>query len=468
MKNNILLIISLFAINLIASQNLKLPSIFNDNMILQQDSNISIWGWSKSRSSISITVSWNEKTLITNSDDNGKWIINIKTPKSGKSHEISLKSGDQKISLSNILMGEVWIASGQSNMQMNLKGYNNEPVLGANDAIANSNNSEIRFFTVERNTSETKMENLEGNWSISNPENSPSFSAVAYSFAKHLNTVLDVPVAIIHSSWGGTPAEAWTDSQSLNTDFEKGVIKNHRGRASDEPSSLYNAMINPLINFRIKGAIWYQGESNVARANNYAKLKNSMIEGWRRAWNQGSFPFYFVQISPYKYDGNDKSSSAFLREAQLNTMFNTSNTGMAVSLDVGDENSIHPPRKFILGKRLAYWALNKDYGLSTVEFSGPVFKSLEIKENKVLLKFDYAKSGLYCPDEEINNFELASEDRVFYPANAKIMWNQLEVQSDNVKNPVHVRYGWKNYLNGNLYNTKGLPASSFRSDSWKF
>ena len=468
MKNNILLIISLFAINLIASQNLKLPSIFNDNMILQQDSNISIWGWSKSRSSISITVSWNEKTLITNSDDNGKWIINIKTPKSGKSHEISLKSGDQKISLSNILMGEVWIASGQSNMQMNLKGYNNEPVLGANDAIANSNNSEIRFFTVERNTSETKMENLEGNWSISNPENSPSFSAVAYSFAKHLNTVLDVPVAIIHSSWGGTPAEAWTDSQSLNTDFEKGVIKNHRGRASDEPSSLYNAMINPLINFRIKGAIWYQGESNVARANNYAKLKNSMIEGWRRAWNQGSFPFYFVQISPYKYDGNDKSSSAYLREAQLNTMFNTSNTGMAVSLDVGDENSIHPPRKFILGKRLAYWALNKDYGLSTVEFSGPVFKSLEIKENKVLIEFDYAKNGLYCPDEEINNFELASEDKVFYPANAKITRNQLEVQSDDVKNPVHVRYGWKNYLKGNLFNTKGLPASSFRSDSWKF
>jgi len=466
MKNNILLIISLFAINLIASQNLKLPSIFNDNMILQQDSNVSIWGWSKSRSSISITVSWNEKTLITNSDDHGKWIINIKTPKSGKSHEISLKSGDQKISLSNILMGEVWIASGQSNMQMNLKGYNNEPVLGANDAIANSNNSEIRFFTVERNTSETKMENLEGNWSISNPENSPSFSAVAYSFAKHLNTVLDVPVAIIHSSWGGTPAEAWTDSQSLNTDFEKGVIKNHRGRASDEPSSLYNAMINPLINFRIKGAIWYQGESNVARANNYAKLKNSMIEGWRRAWNQGSFPFYFVQISPYKYDGNDKSSSAFLREAQLNTMLNTSNTGMAVSLDVGDENSIHPPKKFILGKRLAYWALNKDYGLSTVEFSGPVFNSLKIKENKVLIEFDYAKNGLYCPDRIINNFELASKDKVFYPANAKIISNQLEVQSHDVKNPVHVRYGWKNYLNGNLFNTTGLPASSFRSDSW--
>jgi sialate O-acetylesterase len=466
MKNNLIIIISLFTINLIASQDLKLPSIFNDNMVLQQDSNVFIWGWSKSNSQVSINVSWNEKILITQSDENGKWIINIKTPKSGKSHKISIKSGDQKVVMSNILMGEVWLASGQSNMQMNLNGYRNEPILGANDAIANSYNSEIRFFTVERNTSEFPLEDLEGKWSISNQENSPSFSAVGYSFAKYLNTVLDVPVAIIHSSWGGTPAEAWTDSESLNNDFIKSEIKNNRGRAVDEPSTLYNAMINPLINFRIKGAIWYQGESNVSRASNYAKLKNSMIEGWRREWNQGSFPFYFVQISPYKYDGIDKSSSAFLREAQLKTMFNTSNTGMAVSLDVGDENSIHPPRKFILGKRLAYWALNKDYGLSTIEFSGPVFKSLEIKENKLLLKFDYAKNGLYCPDNVINNFELASNDGVFYPANAKIMRNQLEVQSENVKKPVHVRYGWRNYLNGNLYNTKGLPASSFRSDSW--
>ena len=468
MKNNLIIIISLFTINLIASQDLKLPSIFNDNMVLQQDSNVFIWGWSKSNSQVSINVSWNKKTFKVKSDSKGKWLFKVKTPKPSKSHKISIKSGDQRVVISNILMGEVWLASGQSNMQMSLDGYRNEPVFGANDAIAKSNNSKIRFFTVERNTSEIPLEDLEGKWSISNQENSPSFSAVGYSFAKYLNTVLDVPVAIIHSSWGGTPAEAWTDSKSLNNDFVKSEIKNHGGRAIDEPSSLYNAMINPLINFRVKGAIWYQGESNVSRASNYAKLKNSLIEGWRRAWNQGSFPFYFVQISPYKYDGNDKSSSAFLREAQLNTMFNTSNTGMVVSLDVGDENSIHPPRKFILGKRLAYWALNKDYGLSTVEFSGPVFKSLEIKENKVLLKFDYAKNGLYCPDEKINNFELASEERVFYPANAKIMGNQLEVQSDNVKNPIHVRYGWKNYLNGNLYNIKGLPASSFRSDSWKF
>ena len=466
MKNKTLLIISFLTFNLIVSQDLKLPTIFSNNMIMQQESVVSIWGWSKPNSKVSINVSWNKKKHKTKSNNKGEWLLKILTPKAGKVHKISIGTNTDLIHITNVLMGEIWIASGQSNMQMNLNGYKNEPIIGANDAIANSKNSQIRFFTVERNTSKTPLDNLTGKWSVSNPENSPFFSAVAYSFAKYLNKTLDIPIGIIHTSWGGTPAEAWTDSQSILSDFKKSEIKNYREVPSHEPSSLFNAMINPLVKFRIKGAIWYQGESNVSRASSYAKLKNSMIEGWRREWNQGSFPFYFVQISPYKYDGSEKTSSAFLREAQLNTMLNTSNTGMAVSLDVGDENSIHPPRKFILGKRLAYWALNKDYGLSTVEFSGPVFKSLEIKENKVLLKFDYAKSGLYCPDEEINNFELASEDRVFYPANAKIMWNQLEVQSDNVKNPVHVRYGWKNYLNGNLFNTKGLPASSFRTDSW--
>ena len=466
MKNNIVLIISFFAFNFIVSQDLKLPTIFSDNMILQQDSVVSIWGWSKSNSQVSINVSWNKKTFKIKSNSEGKWLLKVNTPKSGKSHQITVQSNNKRVVIANVLMGEVWMASGQSNMQMNLNGYRNEPVFGANDAIANSYNSEIRFFTVERNVSNIPLENLEGKWSISNQENSPFFSAVAYSFAKYLNTVLDYPVAIIHTSWGGTPAEAWSDSKSLQIDFKKSEIKNHGGTPQHEPSSLYNAMIYPLTNYSIKGAIWYQGESNVSRSSNYAKLKNSMIEGWRREWNQGSFPFYFVQISPYKYDGNDKSSSAFLREAQLNTMLNTPDTGMAVSLDVGDANSIHPPSKFILGKRLAYWALNKDYGFSSLNFSGPVYKSLEIKENKVLVKFDFAENGLHCPDDVINNFELASEDKIFYPANAKIMWNQLEVQSDQVKNPVHVRYGWKNYLNGNLYNVRGLPASSFRSDNW--
>ena len=466
MKNKTLLIISFLTFNLIVSQDLKLPTIFSNNMIMQQESVVSIWGWSKPNSKVSINVSWNKKKYKTNSNNSGEWLLKILTPKAGKVHKISIGTNTDLIHITNVLMGEIWIASGQSNMQMNLNGYKNEPIIGANDAIANSKNSQIRFFTVERNTSKTPLDNLKGKWSVSNQENSPFFSAVAYSFAKYLNKTLDIPIGIIHTSWGGTPAEAWTDSQSLLNDFKKSEIKNYREVPSHEPSSLFNAMINPLVKFRIKGAIWYQGESNVSRASSYAKLKNSMIEGWRREWNQGSFPFYFVQISPYKYDGSEKTSSAFLREAQLNTMLNTSNTGMAVSLDVGDENSIHPSRKFILGKRLAYWALNKDYGLKSVQFSGPIYKSLEIEQDRVLIKFDFAENGLYSPDDLINNFELASDDKIFYPADAKIMWNYLEVQSDQVKNPVHVRYGWKNYLIGNLFNIKGLPASSFRTDSW--
>ena len=466
MKNKTLLIISFLTFNLIVSQDLKLPTIFSNNMIMQQESVVSIWGWSKPNSKVSINVSWNKKKYKTKSNNSGEWLLKILTPKAGKVHKISIGTNTDLIHITNVLMGEIWIASGQSNMQMNLNGYKNEPIIRANDAIANSKNSQIRFFTVERNTSKTPLDNLKGKWSVSNQENSPFFSAVAYSFAKYLNKTLDIPIGIIHTSWGGTPAEAWTDSQSLLNDFKKSEIKNYREVPSHEPSSLFNAMIKPLVKFRIKGAIWYQGESNVSRASSYAKLKNSMIEGWRREWNQGSFPFYFVQISPYKYDGSEKTSSAFLREAQLNTMLSTSNTGMAVSLDVGDENSIHPSRKFILGKRLAYWALNKDYGLKSVKFSGPVYKSLEIKQDKVLIKFDFAENGLYSPDDLINNFELASEDKIFYPASAKIMWNHLEVKSDLVKNPIHVRYGWKNYLIGNLFNSKGLPASSFRSDNW--
>jgi sialate O-acetylesterase len=465
-KNKILLLISFFTFNLIVSQDLKLPTIFSNNMIMQQQSVVSIWGWSKPNSKVSINVSWNKKKYKTKSNNSGEWLLKISTPKAGEAHKISIGSNTDLIHITNVLMGEIWIASGQSNMQMNLNGYKNEPIVGANDAIANSKNSRIRFFTVERNTSKIPLDNLIGKWSVSNQENSPFFSAVAYSFANYLNKTLDVPIGIIHTSWGGTPAEAWTDSKSLSANFEKSEIKNHGGRPSDEPSSLYNAMISPLTNYCIKGAIWYQGESNVSRASSYAKLKNSMIEGWRREWNQGSFPFYFVQISPYKYDGSEKTSSAFLREAQLYTMLNTSNTGMAVSLDVGDENSIHPSRKFILGKRLAYWALNKDYGLKSVQFSGPVYKSLEIKQDKILIKFDFAENGLYSPNDLINNFELASENKVFYPASARIMWDHLEVKSDQVKNPVHVRYGWKNYLIGNLFNSKGLPASSFRSDNW--
>ena len=310
---------------------------------------------------------------------------------------------------------------------------------------------------------------------MSSPSNVSGFSAVAYSFANYLNKVLDIPIGIIHSSWGGSPAEAWTDQKTLNKIFEKSEIRNrHKDKAiHHNPSGLFNAMINPLIPFKIRGAIWYQGEANVGRANNYTKLMNNMIDGWRSQWNQGSFPFYFVQIAPNGAGGNtNKTSQAFLREAQLMTMLQTENTGMVVTLDIGSEYTVHPPEKILVGKRLAYWALVKDYKLGGISFSGPVYKSLDIKGHKVIVNFDYAQNGITSYNKPIVGFEIAGSNKVFYKANAKVIRgyglnrSKLEVSSDSVKNPEAVRYGWKNYLIGNLYNSQGLPASSFRSDNW--
>lgn len=449
--------------------------LFSDDMILQRESQVPIWGLASPNEKVTILSSWNNRTASTKADNQGNWIVKIETPLAGGPYEINISSGDSVLNYSNVLIGEVWIASGQSNMQMALYGGGKEPVFGSIDMIAQANNSNIRLFTVRHRSSETPKKDLNGKWLVSSPSNVSGFSAVAYSFANYLNKVLDIPIGIIHSSWGGSPAEAWTDQKTLNNIFEKSEIRNrHKDKAiHHNPSGLFNAMINPLIPFKIRGAIWYQGESNVGRANNYTKLMNNMIDGWRSQWNQGSFPFYFVQIAPNGAGGNtNKTSQAFLREAQLMTMLQTENTGMVVTLDIGSEYTVHPPEKILVGKRLAYWALVKDYKLGGISFSGPVYKSLDIKGNKVIVNFDYAQNGITSYNKPIVGFEIAGSNKVFYKANAKVIRgygsnrSKLEVSSDSVKNPEAVRYGWKNYLEGNLYNSQGLPASSFRSDNW--
>lgn len=449
--------------------------LFSDDMILQRESQVPIWGLASPNEKVTILSSWNNRTASTKADNQGNWIVKIETPLAGGPYEINISSGDSVLNYSNVLIGEVWIASGQSNMQMALYGGGKEPVFGSIDMIAQANNSNIRLFTVRHRSSETPKKDLNGKWLVSSPSNVSGFSAVAYSFANYLNKVLDIPIGIIHSSWGGSPAEAWTDQKTLNKIFEKSEIRNrHKDKAiHHNPSGLFNAMINPLIPFKIRGAIWYQGESNVGRANNYTKLMNNMIDGWRSQWNQGSFPFYFVQIAPNGSLGKtNKSSQAYLREAQLMTMLQTENTGMAVTLDIGSEYTVHPPEKILVGKRLAYWALVKDYKLGGISFSGPVYKSLDIKGHKVIVNFDYAQNGITSYNKPIVGFEIAGSNKVFYKANAKVIRgyglnrSKLEVSSDSVKNPEAVRYGWKNYLEGNLYNSQGLPASSFRSDNW--
>ena len=466
--------IFLFFVTGISAQ-IQMGPLFSDDMILQRESQVPIWGLASPNEKVTILSSWNNRTASTKADNQGNWIVKIETPLAGGPYEINISSGDSVLNYSNVLIGEVWIASGQSNMQMALYGGGKEPVFGSIDMIAQANNSNIRLFTVRHRSSETPKKDLNGKWLVSSPSNVSGFSAVAYSFANYLNKVLDIPIGIIHSSWGGSPAEAWTDQKTLNKIFEKSEIRNrHKDKAiHHNPSGLFNAMINPLIPFKIRGAIWYQGESNVGRANNYTKLMNNMIDGWRSQWNQGSFPFYFVQIAPNGAGGNtNKTSQAFLREAQLMTMLQTENTGMVVTLDIGSEYTVHPPEKILVGKRLAYWALVKDYKLGGISFSGPVYKSLDIKGHKVIVNFDYAQNGITSYNKPIVGFEIAGSNKVFYKANAKVIRgyglnrSKLEVSSDSVKNPEAVRYGWKNYLIGNLYNSQGLPASSFRSDNW--
>ena len=471
-KNLFICILFVFTSNLNAQ--IELGPLFSDDMILQRNSQVPIWGSAKGNEKVSITSSWNNNEVITKADNNGNWTAYISTPDAGGPYEIKISSKKNILNLTNVLIGEVWVASGQSNMQMALYGGGREPVLRSIDMIAQAKNPNIRLFTVKHNSSISPIKELKGKWLVSSPANVSAFSAVGYSFADYLNTVLDIPIGIINTSWGGTPAEAWTDKKTLDSNFEKSQIRNnHKDKVvQHNPSGLFNAMINPLIPFKIRGAIWYQGEGNVSRANNYTKLMNKMIEGWRSNWGQGSFPFYFVQLAPFSYNGINNTASAYLREAQLHTMLQTENTGMAVTLDIGSEKTIHPPEKILVGKRLAYWALVKDYNLGGISFSGPIYKSLNINGDKVIVNFDYAQNGITSYNKAIVGFEIAGEDKIFYPANAKVIRgygsnrSKLEVSSDSVKKPVAVRYGWKNYLKGNLYNTQGLPASSFRSDNW--
>ena len=457
------------------SAQIQMGPLFSDDMILQRESQVPIWGLASPNEKVTVLSSWNNKTTSTTADNDGNWNVKIETPQAGGPYQLNISSSNSVLNYSNVLIGEVWIASGQSNMQMALFGGGKEPVLGSIDMIAHSKNTNIRLFTVKLSSSVTPIKQLKGQWLVSSPANSSGFSAVAYSFANYLNKVLNIPIGIINTSWGGSPAEAWTDKKTLDFNFEKSEIRNnHKDKAvHHNPSGLFNAMIHPLIPFKIRGIIWYQGEANVGRANNYTKLMNNMIDGWRLNWNQGSFPFYFVQIAPNGAGGKkNKSDQAYLREAQMMTMMQTENTGMAVTMDIGSGFTVHPPEKILVGNRLAYWALVQDCGIKGISFSGPIYKSLTIKGDKIIVNFDYAQNGITSYNEPLLGFEISGPDRVFYPANAKVIRDygsnrsKLEVSSESVKKPVAVRYGWKNYLKGNLYNTQGLPASSFRSDNW--
>lgn len=672
--------LSLFFILIIVScsspseTTLSVNALFTDNMIIQQNAKLSVWGNAKSGSLIHVQSSWGVKATTTTSSE-GKWSVILNTPSADhEQHKLIISNENQTRVVQNILLGEVWLASGQSNMEMPLKGFNytkiKEVVEGADKEISEANFPKIRMFTVNRNIAFEQSDNLEGSWVESSPETVKEFSAVAYFFAKKLHLELNVPIGIIHSSWGGSPAESWTRLDYLkqvngfqNTEdrlqialdpnsqynkwlldhefvlwdslievdqmkwikakhkrfvlsefedsswekmnqteisqvFEKndfnGIVwlrqkinfdklpegnvtldigktddlyavflngqlvarKEYWGEASSQyiipksiikkglntiairfidvwgiggldadsnrgfyienekiksleqswrvnvvayqtngdfyllkqgideivypkpnrmphhpnsPTVLYNGMIAPLVPYTIKGVIWYQGESNESRAEQYSHLFPALIDSWRAAWNNPNMPFYYVQIAPYGGgswgdNSNKKETGPELRESQMQTL-TKNDVGMAIITDLGDEKLIHPPKKKEVGERLALWAMAKNYNYDDLVYSGPVFRSVEFNNNKALVSFEHAESGLFCPDSEIRYFELAGTDGQYYPAKAYITKNQVVVWAKKVPNPKKIRYAWKNYVKVNLFNMEGLPASSFRSEN---
>ncbi|MCL7764511.1 sialate O-acetylesterase [Polaribacter sp. Z014] len=462
MRNLYLMILCLFVYT--TNAQTQLANIFNDHMVLQRNTNVHIWGTDTPKSTIEIIGSWGEKASVT-TDANGKWKTTIKTLKAGGPYTLEVK-GSENVTLKDVLLGEVWLCGGQSNMAMALRGNVGQHIEGSNRAILNSTNSNLRFFTVPTTVSEVPLDDLKGNWEVSTPKTAAAFSAVGYFFGKMIQEHLGVPVGLISSNVGGTPAQAWTSKEVISSEFPE-FNKDFSKKINTKTATvLYNGMIHPLIPYGIKGAIWYQGEANRWNAEQYSRLFPAMIKNWRDQFKQGDFPFYFVQLAPYGY--KDLEGWAQLQQSQLKTMLTVPSTGMAVINDIGYKTRIHPPKKREVGERLAFWALAKDYNVEGITYSGPTYKAVKIEKNKALISFNHAALGITSLGKPLTNFEISGENGVFYPAEAKIIMKEklLQVWSDKVAKPKNVRYGFTSYIDGCLFNNAGLPASAFSTEDW--
>jgi len=453
--------------------NIKLPYFFSDNMVLQQKTDAAIWGWAKANTTVQVTGSWNKKKYTVKSDAQGKWKLKIGTPAAGGPFEITVSDGNP-VTLHNVLVGEVWLCSGQSNMEMPMKGYKDQPILGSNEAIFSSSNDNLRLYTLPHSVqTEPQDTSKMSSWKVASPEAVSNFSATAYYFGRILQQQLKVPIGLVNISYGGSPIEAFMSAEALK-EYPEIKLPSGTGTAkptNHTPTSLYNGMILPFVGYNIKGFLWYQGESNNGRPDHYEKLMASMVSQWRKDFGRDSLPFYFVQIAPFKYSQgtvstNEKINSAYLRDAQRKSLAKIPGSGMAVLTDAGEENSIHPANKETVGKRLAYMALGHAYGLNGFAYSSPAYDSIIINGNIATIKFKDAPNGLTSFGKPIVNFEIAGADKVFKPAKAIVVRGTVLVSSPDVPDPVAVRYAFKDFISGELFGTEGLPVSSFRTDNW--
>lgn len=448
----------------------KLPAILGNHMVLQQQCTIKLWGHSN-RKQVKIQTSWDRETYQAKTNELGYWEVEARTGEAGGPYTILFNDGDL-VELEDIYLGEVWFCSGQSNMEMPVKGFYGQPVLHSMEIIADAHaDTPIRLFTVKHNPAHRKQDSYHmSSWVTHEPAQVADFSATAYFFGKQLYNTLRVPIGLIHSSWGGSCIQAWMSSESLQLYPE--ISQKHLQENSEvkQPhavaSMLYNGMVYPFRNFKIKGVIWYQGESNRKDPEQYLSLFKTFVQDWRSLFHDKDLPFYYVQIAPYRYEKSDGITSALLREAQLLALQQTDHVKMAVTMDLGNEDFIHPAQKKEVGQRLAYLALGNTYGKKGIDGESPRFKSMEIKDNKIILSFSQVPFGLTSYSQPLTQFEITEKDGVYHPAQARIVnSNQVEVWNDSVKQPVAVRYAFKNYVKGDLFGANGMPVSSFRTDT---
>jgi sialate O-acetylesterase len=469
--------------------DVSLPRLFGNHMVLQaEQSGAPVWG--KAAPGEKVTVTLGDQQATATAGDDGKWMARLATPKAGGPFELVIAGSDaaKTLRFSDVLVGEVWVASGQSNMEWTVA-----QSLRPQEEAENANFPQIRMFKVQHNAAHGgPQDDVTGSWVVCSPSTAAGFSACGYFFARELHRELKVPVGIVSTNWGGTLCEAWTSPAGLASDPDfapileryKVAVENQAKAAANpnpdpkakrpgslqgqpnHPSVLYNGMIHPVIPYAIRGAIWYQGESNLGRAEQYGKLFPAMITDWRKLWSQGDFPFYFAQIAPYAYNKmSDTKQLPELWEAQLKALA-LPNTGMAATTDVGDVKDIHPKNKQEVGRRLALWALAKTYGKTEVVCQQPRYASMKVEGNKIRIQLQDTAGGLMTQDNApLNHFTIAGADHKFVEAQATIEGDAVVVSSDQVTQPVAVRFGWSDTAEPNLFGKTGLPVCPFRTDT---
>lgn len=464
MKKNMLTVVMILLCNLsflISFGDVRLPAIIGSHMVLQQNTTVKIWGWADPAEKISISTSWDTTTITTTAASSAKWNLLLKTPPAGGSYTITIKANNTTV-LEDVLIGEVWDCSGQSNMEMHFNWGIKEYTTDADNAT----NKQLRFFQIPKLTTEQPQDDTKGNWVVCNPNDMKRFSLVGYFFGQQLQQVLNMPVGLINASWGGTPAEVWTPKEAIEKEI---VLRDAATKLEPKdwwpitPGYTYNAMINPITDYSIAGVIWYQGEANVSAASGYQFLFTTMINSWRKAWHK-ELPFYFVQLAPFS--GYVGISGALLREAQTKTL-SVPNTGMVVIHDlVTDVKDIHPHNKKDVGLRLANYALAETYGKKQPAYKSPMYKSMAVEKDKIRINFTDADNGLVTKGTALTDFYIAGADKKFLPAVAVVKGNTIVVSNKNIQLPVAVRFGFTNAAMPNLFSKEGLPVNIFRTDDW--